>query len=65
MLGPIAGNGFPTRSHLPAANSALVDVIPANDRTICGGTDQRSQTRPREGNNAQPNGCDIGAVERP
>ena len=64
-LGTLAENGSPRRSHLPAANSALVDVIPANDQTICNGTDQRLQTRPREGNNAQPNGCDIGAVERP
>lgn len=65
-LGALADNGFPrARSHLPAANSALVDVIPANDPTICNGIDQRSQTRPRNGNNDTSNGCDIGAVERP
>jgi hypothetical protein len=64
-LGALADNGSPRRSHLPAANSALVDVIPANDRTICGATDQRSQPRPRNGNNDGRNGCDIGAVERP
>src|SRR5690606_28129492 len=61
QLGPLAANGGPTMTRLPAATSPLVDAIPvascrddgASDVT----TDQRGVTRP------QGSGCDIGAVE--
>jgi CSLREA domain-containing protein len=59
LLGPLADNGGPTPSHLPALNSPLVDAIPPGtpgcDGTIP--TDQRGETRPTG------SGCDIGAVE--
>jgi len=65
LLGALAGNGSTfSSSHLPAANSALVDAIPTTNGS-CGGIDQRLRTRPRDGNNDQRNGCDIGAIERP
>jgi 5-hydroxyisourate hydrolase-like protein (transthyretin family) len=59
-LGALANNGGPTRTHLPAVNSAAVDRIP--DATPgCGdaptNVDQRGTTRP------QGSGCDVGAVE--
>lgn len=56
-LGPLADNGGPTPTLLPAATSPLVDAIPLAD---CDGTleiDQRGVSRP------QGSGCDVGAVE--
>ncbi len=54
-LGPVAGNGGPTFSALPSADSPLLD---AGDPSACPPTDQRGVARP------QGAGCDIGAVER-
>jgi hypothetical protein len=53
-LGPLQGNGGPTATHQPAANSAVID---AGDTAKCPAVDQRGEPR--------PNGCacDIGSVE--
>jgi hypothetical protein len=59
-LGPLAANGGPTPTHLPAVGSALVDAIPPSTPGLCDGTvatDQRGVARPAGA------GCDIGAVE--
>lgn len=55
-LGPLADNGGPTRTQLPADDSPLVGAIPAADPG-CTGADQRGVTRPQRG------ACDIGAVQ--
>ena len=57
LLGPLAENGGPTRTRLPAAGSPLVNVIPTSDTALCSGTDQRGISRP------QGPACDIGSVE--
>lgn len=60
LLGPLADNGGPTRTHLPASTSPLVDAIPAGTAGLCEtgtSTDQRGLPRPAGG------ACDIGAVE--
>jgi predicted outer membrane repeat protein len=56
-LGPLADNGGPTLTRLPAPASPLIDTIPATLAALCTGTDQRGVARP------QGPGCDIGAVE--
>ena len=53
-LGPLADNGGPTLTHLPAGTSLLVDGGTSQD---CPGTDQRGRVRP------VGLACDIGAVE--
>lgn len=61
QLGPLANNGGPTQTHLPAAGSPAIDLIPSGDNG-CGGTfnvDQRGEPRPETGGTA----CDAGAVE--
>ncbi len=54
LLGELANNSGPTRTHLPAGGSPLVDKIPA---ASCPATDQRLFVRP------QNPLCDVGAVE--
>ena len=54
QLGPLADNGGPTNTHLPADTSPAVD---AGNPSGCPATDQRGVTRP-----IGPL-CDIGAVE--
>jgi hypothetical protein len=61
VLGPLADNGGPTRTRLPAAAGPGVDAIPAGTAGLCDGTtatDQRGLPRPVGGS------CDVGAVER-
>lgn len=61
-LGPLADNGGPTPTHLPAIDSIALDVIPPG-QSGCGdafGTDQRGLPRPAP----ETAGCDLGAVER-
>jgi predicted outer membrane repeat protein len=54
-LGPLANNGGPTHTHLPAPGNPAIDAIPAAQ---CGfSNDQRGLARPVNGQ------CDIGAVE--
>lgn len=62
QLGPLADNGGPTRTRLPAFGSPVVDWVPRtlNDPCLAAGeSDQRGVARP-----AAPDGrCDAGAVE--
>jgi len=55
LLAPLADNGGPTRTQLPAANSPAID---AGNSTSCASADQRGVSRTQGG------ACDIGAVER-
>lgn len=59
-LGPLADNGGPTKTLLPAKGSDAIDVIPAGSAGCSTKvTDQRSAQRPQPGGGK----CDIGAVE--
>ena len=53
LLGPLADNGGPTLTHVPAAASPAVDAVTG----ACAATDQRGIVRP------QGPACDSGAVE--
>lgn len=55
-LQSLGGYGGPTRTHLPRADSPLIDAVPCSPAT--GFTDQRGVIRP------QGDACDMGAVER-
>lgn len=55
MLGPLANNGGPTQTHMPAAGSPPIDN---GTNSGCPSTDQRGVPRPVNGI------CDVGAVER-
>ena len=57
-LGPIADNGGPGPTVLPAADSPLIDAGGSAAPDLCPARDQRGVTRP------QGAGCDIGALER-
>ncbi len=62
MLGPLAANGGPTNTMLPAPGSPLIDGVAAGscpDGAAGITTDQRGLARP---DTASP-ACDIGAVE--
>jgi CSLREA domain-containing protein len=54
LLGPLADNGGPTPTRLPATGSPAID---RGAPSGCPATDQRGTTRP------QGSACDIGAVE--
>ena len=54
LLGPLANNGGPTFTHLPATGSPVID---AGNLGTCLSDDQRGEPRPTNA------GCDIGAVE--
>jgi hypothetical protein len=55
LLGPLAGNGGPVQTRLPANGSVLINAVPV---AACPTkTDARGVTRP------QGSACDIGAVE--
>ncbi|WP_263140050.1 CSLREA domain-containing protein [Pseudomonas sp. RIT-PI-AD] len=60
ILGPLANNGGPTRTHALLANS------PALDRGVdnCTLHDQRGTPRMQDGNGDGVAGCDLGAFER-
>ena len=66
-LGPLANNGGPTATQLPAPNSPAVGAVPepttVNGTTVCGpgAFDQQGSPRPQAGSHA----CTIGAVEGP
>lgn len=63
LLGPLANNGGPTQTLLPASTSPAADVIPKSTTlrgvAVCPGTDQRGVARPGQGETR----CSIGAVE--
>ena len=60
-LGPLADNGGPTLTHLPALGSPAIDsanpAVPGSGGFACPTTDQRGESRPHGA------ACDIGAVE--
>jgi CSLREA domain-containing protein len=62
LLGPLANNGGPTRTHSIGSTSPARDAgnpaEPGSSSTACRDTDQRSVSRP------QGTRCDIGAFER-
>ncbi|MCC5866142.1 MAG: choice-of-anchor D domain-containing protein [Wenzhouxiangella sp.] len=60
LLGPLANNGGPTPSHLPAPGSPAID---GGLNLFCPAADQRGQTRPVDGNGNGSAICDSGAVE--
>jgi hypothetical protein len=57
LLGPLADNGGPTLTHLPAVASPLLDHVPVGVNGCGTLPDQRGVARP------QGTHCDIGAVE--
>lgn len=60
LLGALADNGGPTRTHLPAGSSPAVERVPVGTAGLCDGslaTDQRGVDRPQRVQ------CDSGAVE--
>ncbi len=63
LLGPLAVNGGPTMTLVPAVGSPAVDAVPfaVNGCGTTVTTDQRALPRPAGG---APNACDVGAVER-
>lgn len=56
-LGPLADNGGPTQTMMPAKHSAAIDAIPTTVAGCQKASDQRGVARP------QGPKCDIGAVE--
>ncbi|WP_395375865.1 choice-of-anchor Q domain-containing protein [Marinicella sp. W31] len=60
MLGPLANNGGLTMTHLPLADSPVID---SGDDALCAEFDQRGLLRPRDGDGDGTSTCDIGAVE--
>jgi hypothetical protein len=63
LLGPLASNGGPTRTHLPQVSSPAID---AGEPNYAGSliTDQRGFKRVADGNGDNVVRLDIGAVER-
>jgi len=59
-LGPLADNGGPTMTHVPATGSPVLDHGAAAG---CPATDQRGETRPTDADGDGTAVCDIGAVE--
>ena len=62
MLAPLADNGGPTLTHLPLADSP---VLEAGNAALNGSTDQRGQSRPVNAFSRAIALPDIGAVEGP
>ena len=60
LLGPLADNGGPTKTHALLAGSPALDKA---DNAICPATDQRGATRPEDGNGDGTAACDVGAFE--
>lgn len=61
VLGPLADNGGPTETHLPAVTGPGVGAIPVGSTGLCDASavaDQRGGLRP------SGSGCDVGSVER-
>jgi hypothetical protein len=62
LLGPLANNGGSTLTHAPQPGSPAID---AGAAVGCPASDQRSFSRPLDGNGDGTAVCDIGAVETP
>jgi hypothetical protein len=64
VIGELANNGGPTRTHLLFSNSPAID---AGDNSLCPATDQRGVLRPQDGDGDLQRRavCDIGAYEAP
>jgi cysteine-rich repeat protein len=70
LVGPLANNGGPTPTHLPLAGSRAIDLAnssgcfsnDANNGSLLT-VDQRSFTRPLDGDGDGGVRCDVGAVE--
>lgn len=60
LLGPLADNGGPTRTHALLPGSPAID---GGTNTGCPPTDQRGARRPRDGDGDGQSVCDIGAFE--
>ena len=61
MLNLLKNNGGPTLTHMPNANSPVIDAITSGCPPPS--TDQRGAKRPFDGNNDGSAHCDVGAVE--
>ncbi len=61
LLGPLQDNGGPTNTHALLPGSPAVD---AANNTTCPSTDQRGETRPKDGDGNGTVICDIGAFEQ-
>jgi CSLREA domain-containing protein len=60
LLGPLQNNGGPTPTHALPIGSPAIDK---GDNTSCPATDQRSVSRPLDGDADSTAVCDIGAFE--
>ena len=67
QLGPLGDNGGPTQTHPLLSGSPAIDAdesVTSATFFDCSPTDQRSATRPADGNGDGTVVCDIGAFER-
>ena len=64
LLGPLADNGGPTRTHLPARSSPAVDAGISNGLATDQRGLQRTADQPDVADAASSDGTDIGSVER-